>query len=786
MRLPFFKSFFWGLIFSLSFNLGYAHPVKVTISNLPPSNEHFIGRKEILNQIRKEFKKDRYIVTLVGFLGIGKTQIARKFAEQSKEEYDIVWFMDAKGSIIDQLRGLALLINDLNDTTQEKKINVKAQPANFLEQMHTFLKTTPKKWLLILDNVQERGEVLGFLPPSTSQGKILITTRSDVGWENPLRISNFSHEESLALLRDLLQTNDEELLNKLAALLFNHPLSLVQAGCYIRKHNHINADAYMTLFTSRRKDLWKKEDVMIKEDKDLKDLHDSYEMTGGTALRLSLEDLKTRSPLGMKLLYHTAFLHNTEIPADILSALSKTLGYEPVFDCSEAIHQLTKLSFLEKDRVASQHEPDNSLFNMHDLTQVVLLDAQCLEEKKQAIATDLMIFSQIFSGGWNKVVKDLTQRPYLLAHLESLCAHAKDLKVYNTSLIELMTYLVEYHMYHTRDQRTYEKLVKEIDTLVKETPHVSPVVLARFYSDRVYTRSPSVEGEGKLDKRVVKDYETAIQTFQETPHHIEELFRTYMNFAQYYFLRGKFEEAKFYIKKSDELVQKIKNETYKNLFFFVKAWVFCEMEEYDLAHQAISEAVKRLDQEESLALQIYIKNMKAWADLKTGDYEGAYHWAVKAQQEALDFFDHDTTDSFVWSTLVIGVYKKQQGDLEGAEAAVKESLVRLEKEYAGPLEVTDQAFAHTVLGDIYVSKGNLSEAKKEYHLAEKIYNKLYSKKEGIGISELYVSFAILGTKLKDDLLAKHYLNIHQKYYGRDHQGTKKILQVFQENGVDVL
>lgn len=639
-------------IYGMTNNLTQAQKIKeLPISNLLSSNERFTGRQEILEQIHTRFAKGDYIVPLVGFLGIGKTQIARKFAEQSKDHYDIVWFIDAKGSIVDQLRGLAELIND--GITQDKKINIRAQPENFLEQIHSFFKSTHKKWLLVLDNVQERGEILDLLPPKTerSQGKILITTRSEAGWENPIRISNFSSQESLTLLKYLLQTTDEEHLDKLAVLLFNHPLSLVQAGCYIRKHNHINAGDYMTLFTNRRNDLWENEEAMIKEDKDIKDLHNNYQMTGSAALQLSFEELKKCSPLGLQLLYHSAFLHSTEIPANFLAALSKTLGYEPVFDFNEAIYQLTKRSLLENDRIASQHEPENSLLSMHDLTQLVLLDSLSVEEKKKILTTDLEVFVQMLSGGWDKIVQDMTKCPYLLAHIESLCKHAQELKVYNNSLIELMTYLLEYHMYHTREQISYERLILEIDSLLKKTKNVSPLILARFFSDRVYARSPSKEGEKRFKDRVVQDYKQAIQIFEEHPHQIEELFRAYMNFAQYYFLIGRFEESKSYIAKSDEILNKIRSESYKNLFYFVKAWVFCEMGEYALAHQSITEAIKRLDKEHNVALQIYIKNMKAWADLKTGDYEGAYHWALQARQEAIDFFDHKDTDSFIWSML---------------------------------------------------------------------------------------------------------------------------------------
>ncbi|MBA3814471.1 MAG: hypothetical protein H0X26_08325 [Alphaproteobacteria bacterium] len=553
-----FRIIIFMFIFILTNNFVWGEKIEnpssiIKISNLPSLNDHFTGRKVIIEQIHNGFEKGDYVIALVGFLGIGKTQIARRFAEQSKSDYDIVWFVDARGSIVDQLRGLAALINGLSDTAQEKKININAQPSNFLEQIHTFLKLTPKKWLLILDNVQERGTILDYIPPrtTTSRGKVLITTRSAIGWEHPIRIGNFSQQESISLLKDIIQTTNEEHLDELAALLFNHPLSLAQAGCYIRKYSHMSVNNYMTLFTNRRKDLWEHEEIMIKEDEDMKDLQGNYQMTGSTALRLSLEELKKRSPLATKLLYHSAFLNNNKISADLLSALSETFGYDPIFECNDAIHHLTKLSLFEKDRVTSQHGQDNSLLNMHDLTQVILLDTQSLEEKKQAIDTNLTVLTQMLSGGWDKLVKEFIRRPYFLAHIESLCAHAKDLKVINGSLIELMTYLLEYHMYHTRDQIAYEKLVQEIDSLLKEAQNIPPLILARFYSDRVYARSPSIRGGEKFNKGVMQDYEYAIQIFQGDPDQIEELFRAYMNFAQYSFLKGNFEKSKYYLITND-------------------------------------------------------------------------------------------------------------------------------------------------------------------------------------------------------------------------------------------
>ncbi|MBA3814470.1 MAG: hypothetical protein H0X26_08320 [Alphaproteobacteria bacterium] len=753
------------------------------VNNLPPSNEHFTGRKDIIGQIRNEFEKGDYVIALAGFLGTGKTQIARRFAEQSKSDYDIVWFVDAKGSIVDQLRGLAALINDLSDTAQENKINVNAQPSNFLEQIHTFLKLTPKKWLLILDNVQERGTILDFIPPrtTTSRGKVLITTRSAVGWSALIRIGSFSRQESITFLKDISQAHNEDQLDELAALLFSHPLSLAQAGCYIRKYNHMNVSQYITLFTNRRKDLWEKEEIMIKEDKDVKDLHDHYQMTGRTALQLSLEELKKRSPLGIKLLYHSSFFHNSEIPTDILAALSETLGYDPIFECNDAIHHLTKLSLFEKDRVTSQHGQDASLLNMHDLTQVVLLDTQSLEEKKQAIDTNLIVLTQMLSGGWDKIVKEFIRRPYLLAHIENLCTHAKTLKLYNNSLIELMTYVLEYHMYHTRDQATYEKLAEKIENILKTATDVSPLTLARFYSDKIYAR-----GLMEKEKQTERTLEEAIQIFREHPNETEELFRAHMNFAQVFLFRGNFKQSLAQLQEAEALIHNVSSQSYKNLFYFVKSWILSEYGNFKEARKTIDLAIRNLEREENEALKIYIQKMKAWTDLKNGDYEEAYQWAVRTQKKALEFFDKKNNDSIAWTALIRGIYKEQRGDFIEAEKLVKESLERLERYYGGPQVVEDQALAHRTLGNIYMKVEQLEDARHQYQISEKIYDTLYTKKEGEGLSELYAKFAILGAKLKDDFLAKHYFDLHNKYFKENHEQKEEILEEFRKENLEFL
>jgi tetratricopeptide (TPR) repeat protein len=778
-----------GLMFLLFIFCVFRKEIKATstslvISNLPHSNEYFTGREEILTKIKASFDEGQSSVVIAGFLGTGKTQTARKFAELQHSHYDIVWFLDAKKSIVDQYKMLASQLNDSNWLKKDNKINLNAQANVLLEKINQFLQSTKRKWLIIFDNVQDRKEILVFLPPKI--GHVLITTRNEEGWVNPIKLGKFKREESIALLKKLTHFEDITQLDHLASLLFDHPLSLIQAACYIRKHYLDNAEVYCKLYSNRRRDLWKREEHLLKKDHDIKSIHDDYQMTAETALRLSLEELKHQAPLSLNLLYLTSFWHNTKMPEDILARITNDLGYDDVFDYNDAISELVKLALFEKEKIQLEQAGTETTFSMFDLTSVVLLDMQSVEEKKTNIRKNLKVFSKFLAGGWDKISQTFSKRSHLLAHIETLCRHAVDLKLYDSSLIELKLYLLEYHMYHTRNQEIYETLIQEISSLVKEVKEISPLILARFYIDRVYSRSIFSGKDGQFVEKIEKDYEDAIQIFERDTAYIEELFRAYMNFAQHHLLQGEYKKSIEIIRKAEKLLNAVKSESYKNLFFFVNAFILCEGEDYSSANKWINQAIERVEKEENMPLRVYIKNMKAWTDLRLGKLESAYQWALETQKQALEIFEEKNNDAITWALIIKAVYKKKKGDLDGAEKEIRESLERLTRNYGGSFETEDQAYGHIILGNIYVRKDQLVEAKNAYEIAEKIYGQIYSTVEGYGPCELYTNSAILGAKIKDDFLAKHYFDLHKKHFAEDSAGEKNILQAFEDNNVEIL
>lgn len=76
------------------------------IQGIEDSNNDFIGRKkdsaDLVTKLTPEEhnKQKRCIVTINGYHGVGKSRLAKEFALQHKQEYQIIWLVDTKAGII--------------------------------------------------------------------------------------------------------------------------------------------------------------------------------------------------------------------------------------------------------------------------------------------------------------------------------------------------------------------------------------------------------------------------------------------------------------------------------------------------------------------------------------------------------------------------------------------------------------------------------------------------------------------------------------------------------------
>jgi hypothetical protein len=153
-------------------------------------SELFVGRNSELQELRRLLVpgcSTRNVVAIAAVGGLGKTQLAIRFAELYQHQYSSVFWLDAKdeSTLRHGLAGLAEIvlaadIQSFNSTAAGEDDAIKAFQ-NWLSLADN------DSWLLIFDNYDDpkipglktsTGYDLRAYFPSRNQGSILITTRS--------------------------------------------------------------------------------------------------------------------------------------------------------------------------------------------------------------------------------------------------------------------------------------------------------------------------------------------------------------------------------------------------------------------------------------------------------------------------------------------------------------------------------------------------------------------------------------------------------------------------------
>lgn len=184
---------------------------------------------------------------LTGLGGVGKTSLARAYAQRYQQHYGLMWWVRAEDreAIAGEFRALLGILMP----------HYAEQAHDPVQAVHAILANRTDPWLLVLDNIAEPEALRGLLP-AAGAGDVLVTSRAGT-WPDrhvalPVRPLAASHAVELitSLSGDPDQTSAAILAEELGGL----PLALAQAGCYVA-HSALNLAGYLTLYRSRRAEL---------------------------------------------------------------------------------------------------------------------------------------------------------------------------------------------------------------------------------------------------------------------------------------------------------------------------------------------------------------------------------------------------------------------------------------------------------------------------------------------------------------------------------------------------
>ncbi len=319
--------------------------------NLPrPPSAVFVGRDTDLAVLADVAGSGVGVITqaIQGLGGIGKTELALHHVWTHKHDYPLVWWVTADSP--DNLdAGLAELAYWLQPVMKTVVTAPEAAAwARAWLQAHA-------GWLLVLDNVEDPQHITGLLA-QLDTGRVLITTRRDIGWSRfgaaPLRLGLFTRGESVDLLARLTGRDEPDAAAHLAGELGDLPLALEQAAAYIAERR-TSISAYLT-------DLRKQPARFF----DTAGLTGDAERVVARVWRLTMTSTGERLPLAARLLDVLGWVAPEDLPRDILTPISENAA-----DVDDALALLASYSMITlTERAVSVHRLVQAVTRAHQAT----------------------------------------------------------------------------------------------------------------------------------------------------------------------------------------------------------------------------------------------------------------------------------------------------------------------------------------------------------------------------------------------------------------------------------
>lgn len=387
----------------------------MVVGVVPDEPEHYQVR-ELSDGIFRSSGEDPTVVVgrvLSGMGGAGKTQLAAHHARCMLREREIdllVWVSAAER--------MSIVHTYANAAHQVVPGHVEEEPERAAEQFLSWLRTTDRRWLVVLDNVDVPDVVRGLWPPTmltppvpghgeprkgsrlrsllpykarrsntnppTPLGRVLVTSRrTDTALTGRGRrlveVDIYDPDEARAYLSsaltDLPSQPAVEELDRLAEELGRLPLALAQAAAYmLDRRGSVTCTDYIEMLQDQRRGL----ERIFPEGESLPD---DYPWTVATTWAVSIEHADALTPQGLAapMMRLIALLDPDGIPLQVLTSASVRdylhhfrAGGEPltVQDADEAISALERLSLLTRTG-----RGEETLVVVHRLVQRATRDA---------------------------------------------------------------------------------------------------------------------------------------------------------------------------------------------------------------------------------------------------------------------------------------------------------------------------------------------------------------------------------------------------------------------------
>lgn len=519
------KKFVLPMLSLVMFCLYPSVQAKPNLSNMVEPVNYFVNHKKQVDEIKKKLHLYRK-VSLQGVSGIGKTQLARKYAYLNQNDYDLIWFFDANLDINEQFVQLAKYINA---SGQIKRQKLSEDYKKSRKEVKDYL--SPKdRWLLVFDDLKlDNNSKVQDMIDWAHNGHVMICSQDLDQLPHPITVPYLSAEESSILVDGFDSKINPKAKEKIIKLSEGYPILLAQGSLFLKENKHMSVDEYNRLVNNKNK-------------------MKSHVLTV----------LKSLSPSSKLLLNKAIMLNNQGFSKELLKNM---VSDKDKF--SDDLHELVRYGLVSSMTSVSNQK---TVLEIHDRVKDIVVNDLSAGDAKTAIEESIKLLNGSLSQ--SRIAKHLSLESdnTLLSNLEALLKNAEryDLSLFTN--LELRKNLSSFYLDNS-DYRKFSQLVEWFESnkenfgffFASDTEKVS-------YSEYILSL-------GLYEFWVKSNLETGLAYLNEAADIIEKLkdypeikFRIYLNLSQMHTSNANLAQAKDNLKKAAKMEYKISD------LEFVRYW----------------------------------------------------------------------------------------------------------------------------------------------------------------------------------------------------------------------
>lgn len=302
---------------------------------------NFVGRENELRQIETIFSSGQQVLFLSGMGGIGKTELAKRYAYLYGEEYRTIVFVPYQESIVQTVCGEDIHIHNVHREQSEEGLETEEE--YFERKLKIIKEQTTKDNLIILDNfdVEEDEDLERFLECPC---RFLITTREDFRDYDFCQIDvqqmeDINDVEALFAVYNPRSYEEEERgqIREILKLVEYHTMTVELIAKYLREAEE---EPYVLLEKMRMiEGITGTEEVSVKHRKDRKMQNQKVQEH-----LQALFDLSGFSNVQLELMQSLSLLGYVRIARETF------LSYVPFAGAKEALDKLIRLGWVEHNK----------------------------------------------------------------------------------------------------------------------------------------------------------------------------------------------------------------------------------------------------------------------------------------------------------------------------------------------------------------------------------------------------------------------------------------------------